>query len=163
MIKRLDIISWVTIGVAIFILDRITKLLAVTYFNHEYSINPFVYFQLVFNRGISWGIGHSLNSIEFVAITVLTCSVTCGVFIYAFQRLKQGFSIFGEILVLTGSISNILDRFLYGGVVDFIIFDFKSWIFPAFNLADSAIVCGVMYMFVQLLIKNEKNELPRSS
>ena len=49
----------------------------------------------------------------------------------------------GLALVLGGAIGNVIDRSLYGYVVDFILFHYRSWSYPAFNIADSAIVVGV--------------------
>ena len=49
----------------------------------------------------------------------------------------------GLALVLGGAIGNVIDRSLYGYVVDFILFYYNSWSYPAFNIADSAITVGV--------------------
>lgn len=46
-------------------------------------------------------------------------------------------------LIIGGALGNLMDRFLYGGVVDFLQFHIKKDSFPAFNVADSAIVIGV--------------------
>ena len=50
----------------------------------------------------------------------------------------------GLALVLGGAIGNVIDRMLYGYVVDFILIHYQSWSYPAFNVADSAITCGVV-------------------
>jgi signal peptidase II len=53
-------------------------------------------------------------------------------------------------LILGGALGNVIDRLLYGHVIDFLDFHFQDWHWPPFNLADSAITCGA-----GLLILNE--------
>lgn len=134
----------------VFLLDRLSKFLALALSNNEYIVNNFLSFQLSFNRGISWSIGHSSNKYIFFFITFIIILVTFFLFLFAYSRDKIGKNIYGETLVLAGSISNIVDRFLYDGVVDFISFHYKGWYFPNFNIADVAIFLGVMLMFREI-------------
>lgn len=143
-------LGYALLGIAVFIVDRITKLLALRFFDHEYSIFPGLSFQLVYNRGISWGIANTPNPRVFMCVTLLIIFVTFYLAWYTLNRARAGEQIYGEILILSGSISNILDRLLYGGVIDFILFYWKSYSFPIFNIADVAIVIGVGIMFLQL-------------
>ena len=48
--------------------------------------------------------------------------------------------------ILGGAIGNVVDRVLYGYVVDFLDFHWAGWHFPAFNVADSAITAGAICM-----------------
>ena len=50
---------------------------------------------------------------------------------------------YGSGLIVGGAIGNVIDRFLHPGVVDFLDFHLAGWHWPAFNIADAAIVCGV--------------------
>ncbi|MFQ5608880.1 MAG: signal peptidase II [Woeseiaceae bacterium] len=58
----------------------------------------------------------------------------------------------GLSLILGGAIGNFIDRALYGYVVDFILFHYEAWSYPAFNMADSAITVGVALMLYDGLI-----------
>jgi signal peptidase II len=58
----------------------------------------------------------------------------------------------GLALVLGGAIGNLLDRVQLGYVVDFIDVHFGGWHYPAFNVADSAITCGVVLLLVDALV-----------
>jgi signal peptidase II len=51
-------------------------------------------------------------------------------------------------LILGGAIGNVLDRLLYGAVVDFIDVHYQGWHWPAFNLADSAISIGATLIVI---------------
>ena len=52
-------------------------------------------------------------------------------------------------LILGGAIGNLIDRLAYGYVIDFLDFYYKTWHFPAFNVADSAITIGVGLMLLE--------------
>ena len=142
---------YITISIGVLILDRVTKLYALEHFGVEQKVFQFLSFELVINRGISWGILNSSSTFTFLCVVLLTLLVTCALGIYAYRRILQGYTIVGELLVFTGSLSNILDRVLYNGVVDFILVHIQSWSWPVFNIADSAIVLGVVCMMIQLI------------
>lgn len=143
---------YIILFLSIVISDRITKLIALNKFNTEYIVNKYLSFELIFNRGISFGLFNSEYNYLFIFITTVIVLVTTIWAYHSYIRLKSGDIIVGEIAILAGSLSNILDRFIYGGVVDFIIFDFGYFIFPAFNIADASIVCGVLYIFYKTII-----------
>jgi signal peptidase II len=62
----------------------------------------------------------------------------------------------GLALVLGGAIGNLIDRILYGYVVDFILFYYHQWSYPAFNIADTAISCGVALILFDGLVLERK-------
>lgn len=141
---------YATVCLIVFMLDRVTKFYAVRYWATEYMLAPSISFQLTYNRGISWGIGNSGNYLHYFLITALIIAITCLLIAYTYRQWRSGNAIWGELLVITGSLSNIIDRFVYGGVVDFIMLYWRQYTFPIFNIADIAIVIGVGIMFLQL-------------
>jgi len=58
----------------------------------------------------------------------------------------------GLALILGGAIGNLVDRIQLGYVVDFIDVFYKDWHYPAFNVADSAITCGVILLLLDMLL-----------
>lgn len=58
----------------------------------------------------------------------------------------------GLALILGGAIGNLVDRIRLGYVVDFIDVHYRGWHYPAFNVADSAITCGVILLLLDALI-----------
>lgn len=135
---------------ALIFIDRITKWYALTHWKTEHVVNAYLSFQLTINRGVSWGLLHYSHKGLFLGITVAISLITGAVLWYAVRRYKQGFSIIGETCVIAGSLSNIFDRLVYSGVVDFIVLRRGDFVWPVFNVADCAIVVGVFIMFVQL-------------
>lgn len=134
------------IGFVFFIIDRITKFIALKKFGHEYVINSYLSFQLVFNRGISWGLFYYSNEILFFIVNFIICFIILYLLKYTYMRFMQNYTILGETFVLSGALSNLFDRFYYGGVIDFIEFHYRQWYFPTFNIADSIIFLGVLIM-----------------
>jgi signal peptidase II len=135
---------------AVIVADRITKSYALHWIA-EQVITPFLLFQLTYNRGISWGMLHHSSAASYLLMGIVVATVTLALIIYAYRRLKQGQSIVGEALVIGGSLSNLFDRFYYGGVIDFIVLHKGSYVWPVFNVADICIVLGIFLMFVKLL------------
>ena len=132
--------------VSLIALDRISKALVLHYCAPHCT----------FNRGISWGMLNYENSTVFIILTAVVILITAALAIYAFRRWQAGFAIWGEILILAGSLSNIIDRMLYGGVVDFIELRVGSWVGPAFNIADSMVVIGVALMAYELVFNTKR-------
>ena len=126
---------------AIFI-DRITKYF-VMYELPDFVVNQFLSINYMINRGISWGLLHYNDHARFMAVNILIGIVIALLVMHIFVRIKEKKMIVGETLVLAGALSNFADRFLYGGVVDFLAFSYQAWSFPVFNVADMFIVGGV--------------------
>ena len=68
---------------------------------------------------------------------------------YTYTRWKIDAIIWPYILVLGGAISNIVDRILYGGVIDFIELSCYGWSWPIFNIADMIIVFSISCLVIQ--------------
>ena len=118
-----------------------------------FFIRKFLSIEKIINRGISWGLLSKQGKYVFAFLTVTIVAIILGLCVYAYRRHKKNYLVIGEIFVIAGATSNVIDRFLYGGVVDFINFSIGPWAFPAtFNVADIFIVIGVGIMFVQMYI-----------
>ena len=133
------------IALCVLLLDRISKWYAVQHIQMPIQINQFLSFELAFNRGISWGMFHGSGCL-FALVRIVISLVTFFVAISAYARWREGQLVLGEVLVVAGSFSNLIDRAFYGGVVDFILLHYSDWYWPVFNVADMAIVCGVALM-----------------
>ncbi len=147
--SRRSLISYILASGFIFFLDRITKYYALATCMRSCEINRFLSFEVVFNRGISWGLLHSPSDTIFLLVTLAIAAVTFFLAFYAYSRWANGLLIVGETLVITGSVSNLIDRALYQGVIDFILFSYNDWSWPVFNIADAAIVIGIGIMIIQ--------------
>jgi len=142
---------YLSLAAFILIIDRITKLAALQWCAQSaYVVSSYLSFDVVFNRGISWGMLHSASNSMFifvslvqVAITALLCWSLYILIKNSFYNYVRGSAIIGLICIIAGSLSNLIDRAVYGGVIDFILLSYNNYSWPVFNVADAAIVCGV--------------------
>lgn len=138
--------NYATLAFMVVILDRVTKMFALG-LAQEQHVLPVLSFDLVYNRGVSWGLFHGIGQWWLSIVFILSTLFIVGVLgWYAYDRIKQKKYIFGEIMIIAGALSNALDRGLYGAVVDFIQVHYHEYYFPVFNVADIAIVLGVALM-----------------
>lgn len=138
--------SMVLIGMLLFLIDRVTKYAAVRLCVERVLVNQYLAFDLVLNRGVSWSMLHSSSAFYFGVLTLFIICLTLFIGWDALQQARVGKPIIGHILVLAGSVSNIIDRFMYGGVIDFVECSYGSWCWPTFNFADLYIVLGIIYL-----------------
>ncbi len=150
-VKKLFSYGFITI--VIIILDRITKSWALG-LPDELVINRFLSFGLTFNRGINWGLFNSSDPMQFWIINGLIATVIFAMAIYTWYCSKLHISIVPNVLILSGAVSNYYDRMMHEGVIDFIVLSAGNWSWPAFNIADAAIVVGVALLVYQQIKNN---------
>lgn len=129
----------------LFGIDRFSKFLILRGFANQ-VITWFLSFDVTMNRGIAWGLLHTESTSGFLIVSSMVCLIICAMIWYAWQQLNLGTLAIEEVLILAGAISNLVDRVVYSGVIDFIHFHFGAWSFPVFNLADVFIVLGVIWV-----------------
>lgn len=128
----------------IFIIDRVTKLASLAWcMESTCTVNSFLSFEVVFNRGISWGMFHSQSDVLFFVVSAIIAVITATLCGYAYNNYMRGNDIAAEVCIIAGSCCNLIDRVVYGGVVDFIILSYGNLSWPVFNIADAVIVFGV--------------------
>ncbi|OGB83538.1 signal peptidase II [candidate division TM6 bacterium RIFCSPHIGHO2_12_FULL_32_22] len=137
-----------------FVLDRITKYLALTFDFRDIVLTPFLTFNLEFNRGVSWSLFHSEEPVTFCVLSTIILIIIVTLAWYSYNRFKLGQSIYAESLIISGAISNFVDRLLYGGVADFIVLHFRQIAWPTFNIADTSIFIGVLIL-ITMSLENE--------
>ncbi|MBF0203195.1 MAG: signal peptidase II [Desulfamplus sp.] len=155
-IVRLVLIS----GVVIF-LDQLTKyMISTSLLLHEtITVTPFFNITHVLNPGGAFGLfaDHSAVVRKFFFLFV-SSAVAC-VLLWFYKKAADGYPILasGLAAIFGGAVGNLIDRFRYGKVVDFLDFYIGYYHWPAFNLADSAICVG-MAIFVYHVLFNKVPE-----
>lgn len=137
------------IGMVIIGIDRSSKFAALYWCDMPEKIISCISCHVTLNRGISWGMLNSENTIIFFVVSSVITSITIFFAYHTYKQIQAGYNVIGEICVIAGSFSNIIDRLYYSGVIDFILISYKNLIFPIFNVADIAIVCGVGIMVIK--------------
>jgi signal peptidase II len=135
-----------------FVLDVITKQWAATTRVNLEIIPSFFYLSYSRNTGAAWSILAGNQGL----LAIISFSVGVG-FGYYYLKNYKTFSFFNHLgiaLFLSGTWGNFIDRaFFPEGVIDFLSFRFGSYIFPTFNVADSALTIGVIILFVASLFE----------
>jgi signal peptidase II len=147
-----------TAGVLI-ALDQATKWL-ILLSSPPYHMSQYLTFERTFNRGISWGLFAGPSTRVFVTVSLLIAALTLVLGISAYRRYKRGLGIFPEVIIIAGSCSNLIDRVIHGGVVDFILLQYKGYSWPVFNIADIAVVLGVIGLFFRQIRNPEPHSKP---
>lgn len=120
------------------------------------AIMPFVNFVMVENQGVSFGM---FNQIPYAAqfLSGIAIGITVILLVWMWQAQKLYLTL-ALSLVIGGAVGNIIDRVRYGAVFDFIDVYISTAHWPAFNIADSAILLGVARIFYESFIKNDEDK-----
>jgi len=113
---------------------------------------------IVWNPGVSFGFLGGEQALPPWVLSLVAVAVCVGLFVWL-RRVDRPLIGWGIGLVMGGAIGNVIDRARWGAVFDFADFHVGQWHWPAFNVADSAIVVGVGLMLVDSLL-GEKQRAP---
>ena len=132
------------IGIVIVIIDQLSKFLVI---DKNISIIPnFIEFNYTQNTGGAFGIGR-INFILIISIIIII-----GIIVFLIKENTKITYYIPFVLLLSGSIGNLIDRIFKGYVIDFI--DINILDFPNFNIADISIVSGVIVLLYIILLKS---------
>jgi signal peptidase II len=152
---------FLTLGAGVLLLDQASKL-AVSATLKMHEIRPVIHgllnLTLVHNTGAAFGLlaGHTsiLRTTFFLGVSVLAM----GVILWMVFRLPQDqkLELFALSLIFGGALGNVIDRARLGEVIDFIDVYYRTYHWPAFNVADSAITIGVILLVFRLVFVKER-------
>lgn len=107
---------------------------------------------LALNKGAAWGFFADFQTI----LIVIRILVIAGMLLYLFFMNHNRRIEIPLVLVISGALGNVIDYFLYGYVVDFLLFNFWSYHFPVFNFADACITIGVVWLFLIAIFRKKQ-------
>lgn len=149
----------VLVAVLIFIADQATKFYVLYGLNLEFAgvipVMPFVDFVLVWNRGISYGLFQQHADFGRYMLVALSLMISIGLGIWL-NRLKDRLLALAIGFLIGGALGNVVDRLIYGAVVDFVLLHWGEWRWYVFNVADAAIVFGVVLLLYESWLGNER-------
>jgi signal peptidase II len=140
----LSLLRYLAIAMIILLLDQLSKWSALSNLQMgvpEYVL-PFMNWLLLFNPGAAFSFlaqGSGWQRWFFTILGLVAC-----IYIIWLLRKSQNDKLLclALSLILGGALGNVLDRIMFGAVVDFIDLHYANWHWPAFNIADSAICIG---------------------
>jgi signal peptidase II len=146
------------IALFVILLDQITKWLIVSKMNLGDSIpiiDNILYITSHRNRGAAWGILQGQMWLFYVITIIVIIAI-----MYYIHKAARGKWLLGVslALMLGGAIGNFIDRVVRKEVVDFIHTYIFTYNFPVFNIADSALVVGVIVLMIQMLREERESK-----
>tara|TARA_B100001769_G_C21800005_1_gene435614 strand:- start:91 stop:540 length:450 start_codon:yes stop_codon:yes gene_type:complete len=140
----------------IILIDQLSKALvhAKMDINQSFNVIPFLLdFKYIRNEGIAFGINFPGGEILFVVLPILITIYM--IFLLKNEEFQDNRSQIALLLIIGGAIGNILDRIFRGGsVIDFIHLRAGDWFPYIFNIADSSVTIGLLFLlYSSILIK----------
>lgn len=110
------------------------------------------YISLTVNKGAAWGFFADFQ----IILLVIRILVILGMFVYLFFLNHTPAISIPLVFIIAGAIGNVVDFFLYGFVIDFLLFNLWGYHFPVFNFADTCITIGVIALLLVGLFNSKK-------
>lgn len=149
---------WGWLALWIVMLDQVSKIIAEATLHYGQRVNvlPIFDFTLLYNPGAAFSFLANQPGWQRWFFTVIALIAIA--FITYLMRKHRGDKRFllALSLILGGAVGNLIDRVLYGHVIDFLLFYWETWHYPAFNLADSAITVGAVLLIADELLRWRK-------
>ena len=149
----------IIIILAIFLLDRITKIyllnMQASGTDIDFYINSFLNFYLVWNTGIGFGLISMETNIYYHILTTIIVIINIGLIYFLIK--SKGIYSYLLVLIIGGSLGNLFDRIYYFAVPDFIDFHFGDYHWFIFNIADIFITLGIIGLISVELLDKKKN------
>jgi signal peptidase II len=151
-------LKWLWISVLAVVLDQISKQIvnAQLALHHSVAIFPGFNFTLVYNEGAAFSFLSNAGGWQRWAFTALSIVISIVLLVWL-KKLDHNKRVLaaGLAFILGGAIGNLIDRVIYGHVIDFIDVYYKNHHWPAFNLADSAITLGAGLLILDMLLERK--------
>ncbi|MES2877804.1 MAG: signal peptidase II [Pseudomonadota bacterium] len=148
-------LQWLGLAFIILIADQFTKVLIVGYYHLGDSTYVTSFFNVVraHNSGAAFSFLAGQSGWQRWVFTVVGLLAAALILWMLKSHAGQKLFSFAMACILGGAIGNVIDRLMYGYVVDFLDFHWHNWHFPAFNIADSAITIGAACLILDELLR----------
>lgn len=150
---------WYGMALLIIVLDQITKVWVekVFHYGEVLPVMPSFNLVLAYNTGAAFSFLAGAGGWQRYFFTTLALVVS-GVLVWLLRKHHAETRFAAALaLILGGAIGNVIDRLLYGHVIDFIQVYYQQWAWPAFNVADSAISIGAVLMVLDGFVKKPES------
>lgn len=167
--------KWLWLSALAVVLDQVSKNMAeamLTLYRPIEVIAGFFNWTLMYNKGAAFSFLSNAGGWQRWLFVGLSTVISIGLFFWL-KKLTQDESeqiregkiktpnnvLYAAIsLVLGGAIGNLIDRALYGQVIDFIQVYYSSYYFPAFNIADAAITLGAGLLILDMILESKREQ-----
>jgi signal peptidase II len=154
-----SLIPWLGIAFIIVLIDQLSKITITRTFQlgEEKFVTSFFNLVLAYNKGAAFSFLHNAGGWQRYFFTGIGIAAAAYIIYLLKKHGGQRMFSWALSLVLGGAVGNVIDRLLYGHVVDFLDFHWAGWgHFPAFNIADAAICIGAALFILDELRRVNK-------
>jgi signal peptidase II len=149
--------SWLAIAALVLVLDQLTKAWILSRFRlgERMEVIPGLFdLILVYNPGAAFSFLANHDGWQRWFFIGIGLAASAFILWLLARHGSQRLFAFALALILGGAIGNVIDRFVHGQVVDFLLVHWRDrWYFPAFNVADSAITVGAVLLILDELLR----------
>ena len=138
------------VAIVVLIVDQLTKWWILEHVMQPprvIEVTPFFNLVMAWNRGVSFGMfAYGADMMPYV-LSALAIGIVA-LLVNWLRKLDRSWPALALGLVIGGAVSNVIDRLRFGAVADFLDFHVAGYHWPAFNVADSGIVVGVLLLLI---------------
>ena len=152
--------KWLWVSMIVLLVDQCTKLLAdaMLVLHQQVAVIPYLALFKAYNPGAAFSFLSDASGWQrwfFVVLAVIVIAVLL-VWLWRLSAAEAATSL-ALSLILGGAVGNLIDRLVYGYVIDFIDVYYGSWHWPAFNVADAAISVGAFLLLLDAFRGNKQH------
>ncbi|MFM7657353.1 MAG: signal peptidase II [Burkholderiaceae bacterium] len=142
--KSGGLLMWLGIAVIIVLLDQVTKITMsrLLVYGQSEVMTPYFNLVMVYNQGAAFSFLSNSGGWQRWFFSGLAFFVSLAIIWMLWKNASQRLFCWSLSLILGGAVGNLIDRLIYGHVIDFLDFHIGTLHWPAFNVADSAITVG---------------------
>ena len=153
--------KWLWLTALVFALDQITKILADNslVYGVQNAVFPGFNWTLLYNQGAAFSFLSDAGGWQRWFFIILSSAISVFIFFWIKKTEDSNKILLAALsLILGGALGNLIDRSLYGYVIDFIQVYYDVYYWPAFNIADSAITLGAGLLILDMFTSEKNNE-----
>ncbi|MCP4128115.1 MAG: lipoprotein signal peptidase [Gammaproteobacteria bacterium] len=154
-------LRWLWLSLVVVVLDQVSKQLIVSSFMlyEVLELLPLFNLTLAYNEGAAFSFLSDQSGWQRWFLSGVAAVATL-VMVLWLRGLKQHerLSAIALALIVGGAVGNLIDRLLFGYVIDFLDFYIGQYHWPAFNVADSAISIGVAILLYEILFSGDEHK-----
>jgi signal peptidase II len=151
---------WLGLATAIVLVDQLTKLTIERLFDYGdvHPVTGFFNLVLTYNKGAAFSFLASASGWQKQFLTAIGIVASLFIIYLLARHGTQKLFSLALAMILGGAVGNVIDRLAHGHVIDFLDFHWRGWHWPAFNVADSAIVCGAALLILDELLRVRRSK-----
>jgi signal peptidase II len=156
---RRDLAPWLVVAAIVVAFDQATKITIERWFDFGDStpITSFFNLVLTYNKGAAFSFLSAASGWQGTLFMLIGIAASAFIVWLLTRHGKQKLFSAALALILGGALGNVIDRLAYGHVIDFLDFHWGGWHWPAFNVADSAIVSGAALLVLDELLRMRRS------